>query len=159
MKLERLLRFLAFSTFIYAGLAPWNSAWAVITVDPDFTGTLILTAPDGNVTLFESGDPLPVIQDGATLEVFDGNLTIHIEGDEHVQVGCFGQNQTAGGGSTASLSCGESSGTLKIGDKEYALSAQPEEKPAPTAAAEPTGVPLDGTVNPDSRSIQASPQS
>ncbi len=159
MKLKRLLRYLAVSSFICAGFTSSRFALAAITVDAGFTGTLILTAPDGNVTLFEAGDSLPVIPDGATIEVFDGSLTIHTGPSEHVQVGCFGQNQTAGGGSTASLSCGESSGTLKVGDKEYALSAQPEEKPAPTAAAEPTGVPLDGAANPDSRSIQASPQS
>ena len=136
------------------------SSFAAITVDADFTGTLILTAPDGNVTLFEAGDKLPVITEGATLEVFDGAFNVHTGGSDHVQVGCFGQNQTTGGGASASLSCGESKGTLKIGDKEYTLSAQPEEKPAPTAASEPTGVPLDGgTPNPDSRSIQASPQS
>lgn len=135
-------------------LAPIS--WAKVTVDPAFTGTLIVTLADGDVSLYESGDPLPEIPQGATIEVFDGNVLIQTDANDQIQVGCFGDEHGVGGGSSADLTCGATSGMLKIDGKEYPISGTQEQIAAPTAESEPTGVPFDQDPTPDSRSIQAS---
>jgi len=133
--------------------------WARITIDPSFTGTLILTSPNGEVTLFEAGDPLPEITPKSTIEVFDGVFTMHTQTGDEVSVGCFGDGHSVGGGSTASLGCGENSGLLKVDGKEFPIAGvqAPAETAPPTAASNPTGVPTDQDTVPDSRNLQASP--
>ncbi len=158
MKSIRSFRTVILSVFMTCAVCAGASR-AAVTVDTSFTGTVILTFHDGNVTLLEAGDKIPPIPNDTTIEVFDGSLTVHTSDSDQVQVGCFGQNHSMGGGATASLTCGESTGTLKVDDQEYSLSAQPDEVPEPTAAVAPTGVPIDSAAVPDSRSIQASPQS
>ncbi len=144
-------------TLIFLSAAP--SVRAAITIDPDFTGTLILTSPDGEVTLIEAGDKVPEIPPKSTVEVFDGNFTLHTAPGDQVQVGCFGEGHSVGGGSSAGLSCGENSGLLKLDGKEIPIAGvQAPAEAAPTAASNPTGVPSDQDApTPDSRSIQASP--
>ncbi len=136
------------------GLAPLS--WAKVTINPAFTGTLIVTLADGDVTLYESGDPLPEIPHGATLEVFDGSVSIQTEAEDQLQVGCFGDEQAVGGGSSAELTCGATSGMLKIDGKEYPIVGTQGQVAEPTADSEQTGVPSDQVPAPDSRSIQAS---
>ncbi len=129
---------------------------AQVTIAPSFTGTLIITLPDGDVTLLENGDPIPEIPQGATLEVFNGSIKVQTGSGDNVQMGCFGSGQSVGGGSSATLSCGETSGLLTIDGKEYPISGAPAAAAEPTADADPTGVPSDQDPDPDSRSIQAS---
>lgn len=130
-------------------------AWARVTIDPDFTGTLIVTLSNGEVSLYESGDVLPEIPAGASIEIFDGSLSLHTETGDQIQLGCFGNQQSVGGGSSADLTCGATSGMLKIDGLEYPISGSPSIAD-PTAELDPTGVPSDDDPAPDSRSIQAS---
>lgn len=131
-------------------------SWAKVTINPSFTGTLIVTSASGDVSLYESGDALPEIPQGATLEVFDGGISIQTEADDQIQAGCFGDEHSVGGGSSADLTCGAATGVLKIDGKEYTLSGAQAQVAEPTAESEPTGVPTDQEPAPDSRSIQAS---
>lgn len=131
-------------------------AYAVVTVESGFSGTLIITHPDGDVLLLEPGDPLPEIPQDAMVEVFDGNVTLHTEEGDQVQVGCFGEGHSVGGGSSAELTCGDTSGVLKVDGEEILISGAQAELADPTADSGETGVPSDQDPSPDSRSIQAS---
>lgn len=133
-----------------------STSWAKVTLNPDFTGTLIVTLVDGAVSLYEKGDVLPEIPQGAILEVFDGSISIQTESDDQIQVGCFGDQHGVGGGSSAELTCGAASGVLKVDGKEYSISGTPAQVAEPTAESEQTGVPSEKVSEPDSRSIQAS---
>jgi hypothetical protein len=132
------------------------SSWAKVTIDPSFTGTLIVTLADGSVSIYESGDPLPKIPQGAMIEIFDGAVSIQTEAGDQVQLGCFGNGQAAGGGSSGELSCGPTSGLLKMDGKEYSFSSTQAQEAEPTADSNQPGVPSDQDPAPDSRSIQAS---
>jgi hypothetical protein len=135
-------------------LSPYS--WAKVAIAPDFKGTLIVTLENGDVSLYESGDPIPEIPQNATIEVFDGSISIQTEADDQIQVGCFGDEQAVGGGSSAELTCGASSGLLKVDGKEYPISGAQAQVAEPTADSDSTGVPADQDAAPDSRSIQAS---
>lgn len=132
------------------------AAWAKVTVDPSFTGTLVITHENGEVFLYENGDVLPEIPQNATIEVFDGTLTLTTEAGDQVQMGCFGGTQSVGGGSAASLTCEATSGKLTVDGTDYPFSSQGQESAEPTAASDPTGLPIDQDPQPDSRNIQSS---
>jgi len=140
------------------GLAFAPMSWAKVMIDPSFTGTLIITLENGDVSLYESGDALPEIPQNATLEVFNGTLTLRTESGDQVQMGCFGSAQAVGGGGSATLSCEATTGKLTVdGGQEYSFSSDPsQEAAAPTAATEQPGTPADQDAQPDPRSIQAS---
>jgi len=131
------------------------TASAQVVISPQFTGTLIVTLPDGEVSLYESGDPLPQIPNNATVEVFDGSISIQTGPGDTIQVGCFGNSQSIGNGSTAELTCGADSGMLTVDGQEYPITGD-QTIAEPTADSDPTGVPTDTDPVPDSRSIQAS---
>ncbi len=149
------------------------SVFAKISVEFS-QGSVIVNSPDGNVKLLDSGEPVPEIQDGSTIEVFQGEFKISTGAGETVGFSCGGNSGTVGGSSSALVTCGESSGTLEVlegtvtltdangnqknlkaGDK---LDLEIVQKSAEPAAAEDEEGAAQGNQEeePDSRSIEAS---
>ena len=85
-----------------------------VTLNSDFTGTVIITAPNGELTLIEPGDPIPAIANGSTLEVFDGKFGVQTSEGAKVSVSCLDHEAVAKNGAAVSLSCGEKTGLLKV---------------------------------------------
>ncbi len=164
------------------GLACFSGALTcgAIQVQPDFQGTLLITFPDGNVQFVNAGENLPDIPSGSTVEIFSGQLTVSAEPGESVTISCLGTSAGVGGGGSASVSCGEDSGSVKalsgnatIADQngntselaegsEFTIGApSPGPDAEPTAAGDEPGTPADtgGGPEPDSRSIESSPSS
>ena len=160
------------------------TAEAKTTINPDFEGTLIITSPEGQITVLQPGDPVPDIPNGATLTVSEGRFTVNTGSGDSVFVLYQGHSGTVADGTAASLSSaqGPVPATLKVlsgsvawqndeGKKsvlpagaEYPIlpQGQTEKEAPPTAAGEPTGfAPAGGDVGQpppvDSRSIQSSP--
>ncbi len=163
-------------TLAFLALFLWVfPAQAKITLNNDFKGTIVITLPNGEISLIEPGDPVPEIPSGSTLEVFDGNFTLATQEGDTVQLTCLGSAIGVGGGGSASLSCAEETGLLKVltgsahvkgpTDKEsdvaagteYAFKGGETTDAPPTAATDPTGLPLAEDQPIDSRSIDSSP--
>lgn len=154
-------------------------AYAKVTVQPDFKGTLLVTTPDGNIEMYDEGEAVPEIVANSVIEVFGGKFTVATEAGDTVSCGCLDHTMTVGGGASAALTCEEESGGLKAlkgsvplidsEDKEHIVAEGQEypikpspvkPAPPPTEAAEEIGVPAAGELPPvDSRSIETSPSS
>ena len=151
-------------------------AFAKISINSDFQGTVVITLPNGEIALIEHGDPIPDIPQGSTLEVFDGNFTVTTEQGDQCKVSCLEHTGTASNVGSINLSCGEESGLLKVvagsvhmvdpsgkesdisAGTEYPVQATTGEQPPTTGATEPAGTLVsDGAPPPDSRSIESSP--
>ena len=155
-------------------------AMAAISVNPDFKGTVLMTKADGNVEMIEEGNEVPAIPNNSTLEVFNGSVTIQTEQGDQAALTCHANSISVGGGASASLTCGETSGKLKAlkSDLKIALPNGKEalvkegsefdilSAEAPIAPPTEAGTPLGGdpaggdladAPPVDSRSIQASP--
>lgn len=146
-------------------------AEAKITVKPDFTGTLMITTPEGKVIMLDPTNPVPEILSQSTLEIFQGMMVVNLEKGDQASVGCLGKTGKASGPATFEVQCTEQKGTIKslVGsivfeeftvaegeEKSFPLAEQ-KEAPA-TAAGEEKGTSTDLGVPPvDSRSIQTSP--
>ena len=151
-------------------------AFAKVTVDPGFQGSLMITTPDGDVQLVEPGQTLPEIAPNSLSEVFNGQITLSTDEGESVLLSCLGTEASVGGGSSATLACSEEAGNLKVTKgsahvkdpagnekdvpegQEYPITLT-EATAAPTGQGEETGTETE-TGNegvPDSRSIEASP--
>lgn len=165
-----------------AGLACFAGALTcgAIQVQPDFQGTLLITFPDGDVQFVNAGESLPEIPSGSTVEVFSGQLTVSAEPGESVTISCLGTSAGVGGGGSASVSCGEDSGSVKALSGNVVITDQdgntselteggespigtpsPGPEAEPTAAGDEPGTPADdgGGQEPDPRSIESSPSS
>ncbi len=92
------------------------SAFAAINIGQR-TGTLKITMPDSTVLIIAPGDPLPVIPDGATLEVVSGIAEISTTGASTVQVVAGGQTINVTPASTISISF-EATGAVIVGVTE-----------------------------------------
>lgn len=88
-------------------------AHSAISVDSNFEGTLVLTTPEGEINLYEPGDPLPEIQPGSIIEVFDGSFSLTAGTGDQVQLACLEHDISSQGGSMR-LACGETTGTLTV---------------------------------------------
>lgn len=150
-------------------------AFAKIAIQTDFTGTLLITSPDGNIDMYDEGETVPEILPNSVIEVFGGKFTITTEAGDSVSCSCLNHTIAVGGGASAALSCEEESGLVKVlkgsvtlidpedkehiipEGKEFSIKPSPG-KPAPaTEAAEEIGASADTDLPPvDSRSIEAS---
>ncbi|MBI3316509.1 MAG: hypothetical protein HYZ85_00700 [Candidatus Omnitrophica bacterium] len=155
-----------------------SSSWAKITVDPAFQGTLVITSESGEISLYEVGESIGEIPQGASLEVFDGSFQLTLEAGDKISVECLTYTFDAQGPSSLTLTCGENEGTLEAvkgdikGVSPEGEALQIKEGTAfplkwtddagevpPTAEGETvatTPEPSD-PAPPDSRSIQSSP--
>ena len=78
-------------------------AFAAVNIETR-TGTLRLTMPDGTVQDIADTDPLPVIPDGAVIEVLSGVVSLAVTGNDSVTLLAGGQSIVVGGGSTVNVS-------------------------------------------------------
>ena len=159
-----------------------SRAEAKITLQPDFEGTIVVTKPNGEISLIEAGEQVPDIPNESTIEVFDGKFTVSVEAGDQVTTSCLDHDGSETGAGSMAVSCGEDSGnvkalrgTVKVTDEagketvlqegqEYPVRAGgPKAKTAPptqaleTAAGKPVGGNLADNTPPDGRSIEASP--
>lgn len=155
-------------------------AFAEIALNSNFTGTVLITFPSGEIALVGTGEPVPPIPPGSTVEVLEGQVTVQTGQGDTVKLSCLGSEGLAGGDSSVVLSCGGDSGLLKIlqgsldlvnrEGKETNLQEGSEytirvgaPKAAPATAAGDTlgGSPLPGSLASeppvDSRNIESSP--
>lgn len=151
-------------------------AQAEITIDPNFTGTLIITSSEGSVEMVSSGEKMPAISSGSSIEVIEGQVQVSADEPDEVNLMCL-SNKVAVKGDQVSLSCSVQTGLVKVlagpadwtdpdgkvtqlqtGDEQQLTPTSPLSAP-PTEAGEETGLPADtGTPPaPDSRDIEASP--
>ncbi len=145
-----------------------------ISTDQVFTGTLVLTYPDGRIEILEPGDEIPSIPSGSTLEIFDGHMRVVTQEGDSVSAGCLGQEFQVSNGASATISCGQQEGKIAVlsnfvtfvgEDGQQKTVAAPDVLPiilgqpllpaAPTAAVESPGFAVDTAANPDSTSIEA----
>lgn len=177
MRSVRIVPFFVFGIFV-----SHSAAFAKITINPDFKGTLVITDPEGEINLVEAGEAVPEIKSKSQVEVFDGSFTLASEAGDEVELICLDYSFVAeGGAGTANLVCGEETGTFKSVKGTYTaidgegkeskvvegtefpmtLGAMAEDEEAePTAAAEELGTPpAEEFPEPDTRSIEASPSS
>ena len=152
------------------------SGYAAVTIDSQFEGTLVITSPDGEINLIEPGDALPTIANDSIIEVFDGKFKLtSVEGDK-VSVSCLEHEGAVSAAAVLTLSCGESSGQLKVetgtvsmvddegkpvevkAGETYDIKMPALQEAAPaTAEGQELGLPASDNaadVNPDSRNIQ-----
>jgi hypothetical protein len=161
--------------FLLAGLVMSlvgaGTASAKITLSADFEGTLMITTPEGKVVMLDAGNPIPPIESGSTVEVFQGVMTVELSEGDACSLGCLGKTGTVAGPATVKAQCGEKTGEVKavkgevifedgkVAEGETKSLALGEAKQAAvTAAGEEIGTGTDLGVPPvDSRSIETSP--
>ena len=175
-----------FKVFLCAAAVSFSSplAQAAIALEPDFEGTVIITSPEGEISVIQPGDPIPHIPNGATLTVSEGQFTVKTDPGDSVSLLYLGHSGVVANGAVANLSSVQDSApaTLKVlngsvawqndeGKKsvlpvgaQYPIlpQGQTEKEAPPTGAGEPVGfAPIGGDVGQpppvDSRGIQASP--
>lgn len=150
---------------------------AAIVLDPAFSGTVIVTSPEGEIKIYQPGEPVTAIADNSTVEIFNGDVTVTTEKGDSVNVSCGKASAGVSGGGSAAVSCGEKSGTLKVltgpvkmlgpdapknlleEGKEYPFGQTGDlakRAPATADVDDTTGTTPAGDPPVDSRSIQAS---
>lgn len=95
-----MIKKIAWVTFILLGCFQ-IAALAAVTVN-QHTGTLKITQADGTVVTVGPADALPVIQDGATIEVVDGVLLVSTTDASTAKVVANGQTFQLAAGTTIS---------------------------------------------------------
>lgn len=159
--------------FLFALTFSASQGFAEITLEP-LKGSLVITSPDGTVKLLDFGETVPAISSKSVIEVFDGQMRIVVTGEDSVTWACGGNTGAIGGGSSAAISCGESSGTLEVleGELTYTdsdgatqtakagetitLKIVPQTAPPAAADDEEGGDNENNNEAPDSRSVEAS---
>ncbi len=150
--------------------------YAKVTAQPDFQGTLLVTAPDGKIDMFDEGEAVSPIVSNSAIEVFGGNFTVTTEAGDSVTCACLNHKMTVSGGASAKLACEEESGILKVlkgsvlltdaqgkehtipEGREYPIKPGSATEAPPTAEGAGPGTPVPADLPPpDSRSIEASP--
>ena len=161
---------------ILLGVAP--AAHAKVTVQPDFEGTLLITAPDGKVSMIEKGEALPEIASGSKIEIFGGQMTVNTEEGDKLSCVCGVHEGTLAGAATVDVSCQESGSSIKAvkgtitltddkgtqrqiaeGSEQVLKGTDDSGETAPeTEAGKEIGTEVDpGSPPVDSRSVEASP--
>ncbi len=163
---------------VLTGLFVIPSAFAEVELKSDFKGTVIITDPTGKIAMLEAGDPVPVIANKSTIEVFEGLMVISVGEGEEVVSECSGNQLQLSGPGSIQLECGETGGKVQViqgilkgtdhsqnafelreSEERVLASAPTDETAAPaTAAGEEIGAPLEGNRPVDSRSIQTNNQ-
>jgi hypothetical protein len=154
-----------------------SNAYAKITIDPGFTGTILLTAPDGTVKLIDSSSEMPEIPSGSVLDAIDAEFVIKTEAGDSVRVDCLCNSLAVSGGNSVSVKCVNNAGTVKVikGSGQLSTQTGTETKilqegweetlvpscstaaPATADIASPNGQPVAGGPEVDSRNIESSP--
>lgn len=149
-------------------------AAAVITISPDFEASIVITDPQGKVIALDSGDEIPEIADGSTIEIVEGTITVNSEAGDQVSVGCGGNSAQVSG--SAEMGCGETEGHVKVlkgsvkfttaeGETkdfqagqgaEFKVEARAEEA-GETEAGDEGGLPVAAAPQVDSRTLESSP--
>ncbi|MBN1689107.1 MAG: hypothetical protein JW893_08410 [Candidatus Omnitrophica bacterium] len=93
---------------------PVSLSHAAVVLEADFSGTIVVDLPDGEMLLLEAGDPIPEIPSEATIEIFDGEITVSTGPEDTVEVVCLQHYVTLGGGGSVSVQCGDESGLVKV---------------------------------------------
>ncbi len=137
----------------------------------DFTGTLVITTPDGDITLLESGESIPKIKDGSMLEIFDGQITVSTGSANNLKLSCLEHTVDLSQGASVTMKCAETEGSVTvnlgpvsltdpIGTKTplvvgqtYPISLEELPLAAPTAQGEQQGSSIEGNLEVDSTSI------
>lgn len=152
------------------------NAFANITIDPDFEGTILISTPEGDLVILEQGDEIPAIAAGSIIEVFEGHCTIHAEEGDSAILALLDQDALLNGPASVILSSTENKGTVKavkgqitvVGidgqetvvaeGQEHEVVLSPLMDAEPTEAGEELGFDVGDTeTTPDSRSIETSP--
>jgi hypothetical protein len=168
--------------YMLAAILMTGNAYAAVTLQPDFKGTIVITTAKGEVQILNPGDAVPEIPSGSSLEVLEGTISISTSAGDSVNLNCLGHTIVLKDDSSADLKVSSDEGLLKVqkgkagvnkpdgnedkvaeGD-EYHIKkvSQETSQAAPTQAGETLGTGAEGTsdVNPpDSRSIESSPSS
>lgn len=182
--MTRKLVFLSlFASLTLITLLCLSPAYAEVKVESEFEGTLVITSPEGDITLVESGEAVPPVATGSILEVFDGQFTVATSPGETVKVVHLEHEITVSDGATVNLVGAESTGVVRVlsgsvelinnlGQKvmlqvgqEYPIQLIKAAPGLPaTAAGEPTGFgaaddapPADSASIEDSRAASVSP--
>jgi len=143
----------------------------------DFAGTLVLTGPDGQIKIYESGDAVPEIVSQSTIEIFDGHISVALQEGDKATFSLLGNEFKAENETEVTLICGVNDckivvrkglvsytdetgqvGTVKAPDEFQVFLGKPLTA-EPTAEGETTGFNLEPEVVPDSRNIESSPSS
>lgn len=139
--------FLTFVVFFLFALP----AYADVRIQENFSGLLVVTSPAGDVIILEQGDPLPVIAQGASLEIYDGRFEVTTGAGEKVSLFCLNHDITVADGASAALTCHEESGSLEVlkgtvhmVDDQGVESDLPEGTVYPIKAGEPELAPPTG---------------
>lgn len=138
-------------------------AFAKVSIDPDFKGSLLITGPDGNVSMLEQGESVPgTVSAESVVEVLAGQANISVDDGEKTTASCLGSQMTLVGACSVNLVCGEKSGVLKVttgtvtvldengkprtlnaGD-EYPIKSNDAKTADPTAETTQNSLPADG---------------
>lgn len=168
-------KMIGFAALLIIGTLP--NAFAKITLQPDFEGSVMITTPEGKVTVLSPGDPIPDIPSQSKIEVFDGNMKVQTEDGDTAVCACGGNEGAMSGGASAQINCQESEASIEVLEgklilrdeagqtstlekgTQKELTLQPEtKKAAETGAGNEIGAPVDSGIPPvDSRSIDSSP--
>lgn len=164
--------------FLFFGLA---TAYAGIEIRGT-RGTLVITDPNATdpdkliIMVDLEKQPVPVIPNGAILEIFDGEFTVTVTGDDTVDVTILDYEMTLRGGQSVTVNSTESEGLVtplggdlmivdpmgeeipvKLGQK-YPIKLVAGDDSEDTAAGEAMGLPAPDDAPPvDSRDMEASP--
>lgn len=151
-----------------------GSLWAEVEVNPDFTGTLLVTQPDGQMALVEQGDVLPELSAGSALEVVEGSFSVTTGSGDSVIIALHGYQVVLDANASVKISSELSSGVIEVlsgsvtlidlsGNKSTlgagetkTITVSPLENAEATAAADETSFDVEGETPPDSRNISAS---
>jgi len=163
-----------FPAFAKISIIPYNDP-NLSTGDGVFTGTIVLTTPDGRITILEPGDPLPDFPSDSILEVFDGQFTVETQEGDQLTVSILGNEFIIAGGSTVTVIAGETEGkiivrsgfarfsdttgrisTIQV-NQDFAVALGEPLVALPTAEGSPLGFQTGEEPVPDSRNIEASP--
>jgi len=136
-----------------------------------FRGTLVVTLPDGRITILEPGDAIPPIPSDSVIEVFDGHFMMNTEEGDCAVMSTLGFEFETCNGASATLIGGETDGKIVVHEgtvilkdevgQEIPLNAPIEYpfaigqiiKAPPAAAVDPTGFTAEGDLPPDSTGI------
>ena len=103
-----LLFFLSLFVFLFQSLS-----YAQNEVS-NFSGTLVITTSDGDITLIESGESVPKIKDGSVLEIFDGEVTVSTGSGNSLMVSCLEHVADLSDGASVTMKCAEAEGSVTV---------------------------------------------
>jgi hypothetical protein len=138
----------------------------------NFTGTLVITTSGGDITLLESGESMPKINDGSMLEIFDGQMTVSTGSSNNVMASCLEHIADLSNGASVTIQCGETEGSITVNlgpvnmtdpngtktplvvGETYPITLEDLPLAPATAQGQGQGNPVGNPPNPSSRAIE-----